>query len=185
MNNQEIATHLEVIRLKRLRRAGWLRCDVHQPESVAGHSWGISWLVLNLLPKELNLSQALAYAALHDLPEVRTGDLMPHEVSSIHEKHENEREAMRAICANLSRGSALLSIWEQYERQSDPESKFVRQLDRLDMAIQATAYHQQGERDMMAFVDSAESDINDASLLQIITALRTIIRAEPPNPPSP
>ena len=43
---------LEALRLKRLKRAGWVRKGVPDPESVAGHSWGVSWLVLVLLPAD-------------------------------------------------------------------------------------------------------------------------------------
>ena len=185
MNKTELSIHLEVTQFKSLHRAGWVRCGIPHPESVAGHSWGMSWLVLNLLPENLDVGKALSYAALHDLPEVRTGDLMPHEVISIHEKHEGERAAMRSICADLPRGSNLLSLWERYESQSDAESRFVRQLDRLDMAIQAVAYHQQGWEGMIDFIDSAETDIEEAHLLQMINALRMWITANPPSRPYP
>src|SRR5262245_31586095 len=69
---------LEALRLKALRRAGWVRVGVPAPvESVADHSWGVAWLVLALLPEGLDRGKALAYAVLHDLPEVRTGDVTP------------------------------------------------------------------------------------------------------------
>ncbi|MFT5458801.1 MAG: putative hydrolase of HD superfamily, partial [Myxococcota bacterium] len=63
---------VETMALKALRRAGWVRAGVTSPESVAAHSWGVAWLVLVLLPRELNRERALTYALLHDLPEVRT-----------------------------------------------------------------------------------------------------------------
>ena len=73
-------TILEVLGLKALPRTGWERKGVPAPESVAAHSWGVSWLVLVLLPPSLDLRRALTYAVLHDLPEVRAGDWTPHDL---------------------------------------------------------------------------------------------------------
>ncbi|HMV69905.1 MAG TPA: HD domain-containing protein, partial [Myxococcota bacterium] len=65
--------------LKALPRAGWVRRGVEAPESVAAHSWGVAWLVLALAPPEIDRGRALTYAVLHDLAEVRTGDITPHD----------------------------------------------------------------------------------------------------------
>lgn len=168
---------LEVVGLKALARAGWVRAGISDPESVAAHSWGIAWLVLVLLPEELDLERALAYAALHDLPEVRTGDVTPHDAVAAVKKHEREGEAMRALCASLGdRGATLLDLWRRYEEQADEESHFVRQLDRLDMAIQAVAYERTSPAPLREFVESAARDIHHPTLLPILAELRRRLR---------
>jgi putative hydrolase of HD superfamily len=145
---------VEALGLKALPRAGWLRRGIASPESVAAHSWGVNFLVLALLPEELDLAKALAYATLHDLAEVRAGDLTPHDGVSPEEKANREAAAMAGLCARLPRGSALEGQWRAYEAQADPEARFVRQLDRVDMALQALRYHRETGLDLGEFIKS-------------------------------
>lgn len=164
-----VDTLLEAVTLKHVARAGWVLRGIEAPESVAGHSWGIAWLVLALLPPELDRGRALTYAALHDLAEVRTGDVTPHDGIAPLEKHAAERAAMAAVCAPLPH---LFLSWQAYEEQRDPEARFVKQLDRLDMAIQAIAYARQGHPGMDEFVDSADAFITDPALRDLLAHLR-------------
>ena len=70
---------LEMLELKQLPRTGWVRSGVENPESVAAHSWGMAVLALRLAPKELDIEKILSLCLIHDLPEVRVGDLTPHD----------------------------------------------------------------------------------------------------------
>lgn len=167
-----IQTLLEIARLKSLQRAGWKRKGIEAAESVAGHSWGISFLVLLLAPDQLNKELALSYAVLHDLPEIRVGDLTPHDNIPSAEKHRREHQAMADLCDALPEGDRLQVLWEEYEAQETPEARFVRELDRLDMAIQAVVYAEDGHPDLAEFLDSAEKVINDPSLLLLLEQLR-------------
>lgn len=162
---------LDALRLKAVPRTGWLRRGVADPEDVASHSWGLAFLVLILLPDDLDRARALEYAVLHDLAEVSTGDITPHDGISRDEKHRREREAMEELCARLPRGAELLATWNAYEARTDPEAQFVHQLDRLDMALQATAYHRAGAVGMAEFLDSARQVISDPSLITLLDQL--------------
>jgi putative hydrolases of HD superfamily len=166
---------LEAVGLKDLARAGWVRAGVPSPETVAAHSWGVAWLVVALLPDDLDRERALLYAVLHDLPEVRTGDVTPRDGVSATDKHAREHAGMVALCAALppDRGRTLLRAWESYEAQADPESHFVRQLDRLDMAIQAVAYGRRHGLDLDEFVASAATVVTHPTLRPILDALVT------------
>lgn len=167
----EVDALLEVLALKALPRAGWVRRGIEQPESVAAHSFGVAWLVLALLPEELDRERALSYAVLHDLAECRVGDLTPADGVSAQDKHAREAAAMAGLASVLPRGETLLTRWEDYERQADEEARFVRQLDRLDMALQAAWYHRP-ERDLNEFLDSAARVISHPRLLPILAELR-------------
>ena len=162
-------TLLEVLGLKALPRAGWARVSVENPESVAAHSWGVAWLALVLLPPHLDRARALSYAVLHDLPEVRVGDITPADGVSRAEKHTREQAAAESL---FSTRPDLLDLWQAYERQEDPESRFVRQLDRLDMALQAVHYAREGTEGVEQFLDSAAQVITDPTLVAILRALR-------------
>ncbi len=172
-------TLLEALKLKSLPRTGWVRRGVPTPEAVASHSWGVSWLVLVLAPPELDRGRALAYAAVHDLAEVRVGDLTPADGVAPEDKSARELAAVQALSAALG-DPALARLWEGYERQEDREARFVRQLDRLDMALQALAYHEAGAAGMHEFLDSAEAVVRDPALAPWLCAIRARMGARRP-----
>lgn len=154
---------LEIQGLKDLPRAGWVRERVESPESVAAHSWGVAWLALALRPARLDLARCLTYALIHDLAEVRVGDITPHDGVSKADKAQREADAIEAMGAHLPPGIA--DAWHAYEAQADPEARFVRQLDRLDMALTAAHYHVDGRLPSpQEFLRSASTAIDDPSL---------------------
>lgn len=161
---------LEAIALKQLPRSGWVRAGVPRPESVASHSWGVSFLIVTLLPEELDLQRALAYGCLHDVPEIRVGDITPHDGVTPEDKRHRETEAMHALCAPLP--ARVQKLWDAYEAQADPEARFVKELDRLDMALQAVVYHQQYGLDLQEFLESAQAKISSPSLKRLMEGLR-------------
>ena len=165
MNPDPLHRWLEVVHLKAVDRAGWIQVGVGRPESVAAHSWGVAWLVLELLPSDLDLGRALAYAVLHDLPEARVGDLTPHDGVDRCAKHALEAAAARDLLP-----PALHARWEAYEAQADPEARFVRELDRLDMALQAVVYAEEAV-DVRPFFASAREVVRSPPLVRILETL--------------
>ncbi|MGC4123224.1 MAG: HD domain-containing protein [Myxococcales bacterium] len=154
---------LEAVKLKALPRAGWVRKGVPAPETVASHSWGVAWLVLAVAPEGIDLAKALAYATLHDLAEVRVGDLTPVDPVSREEKSRREHEAISEMTRALGRPQ-LAALWDAFENGADPEARLVRELDKLDMAIQALAHHEAGRPGMREFFASADRAITDPAL---------------------
>ena len=144
--------------LKDLDRTGWVLRAVRDPESVADHSWGTALLVLAYIDEarrldgEIDLARALAIALVHDLAEVHTGDI-PRRVDagsrsvSGDRKRERERTAMRALCGGIDE---FVALWEEYESSSSGEARFVRDMNLVDMCIQATRYEEQRRYDQEA-----------------------------------
>jgi putative hydrolase of HD superfamily len=162
--------------LKDVRRAGWVRVGVPEPESVAAHTWGVAWLVLALAPPALDRARALTYALLHDLAEARVGDLTPHDGVPRDEKHRREAEAIAVLLAGRP---DLAAAWADYEGRVDDEARFVHQLDRLDMALQADRYAVATGLDLGEFLRSADVAITDPVLRVWMDALlaRQLTRA--------
>lgn len=161
---------LEAARLKHLDRAGWRRRGLHPVESVAAHSWGVAWLVTLLLPPELDRAKALTYAVLHDLAEVRVGDITPHDGVAASTKADHEARAMTGLLGAVDPG--LLDAWQRYEAKADAEARFVHQLDRLDMAVQAAVYRDAHDVELDEFFRSAAAVITDPGLRAILEALQ-------------
>ena len=163
------ATLKEALALKGLSRAGWVRAGVKDPESVAAHSWGVGWLVLVLCPPHLDRERALSMAILHDLPEVRTGDITPHDGVPAEEKQLAESQAMRSLVASLDAGDHLLELWWEYENGSSPEGRLVKACDKLDMALQAQRYAEEQGLNPDEFIDSALARLDEASHRLLVT----------------
>lgn len=159
---------LRPLELKALKRAGWVARAIPEPESVASHSWNLSLLVMIMLPAEWDLALALQYAVLHDLPEIDVGDITPADGISAHEKSKREHAAMVQICESLPRGQALLNCWLDYEKRESKEAKFVKELDLLEMALQATAYAEQHGADLSEFITSAQKGITHHTIKAVL-----------------
>lgn len=169
---EAIATSLlDAVALKQVARAGWVRRGIGAPESVAAHSWGVAWLVVALAPATLDRGRALEYAVLHDLAEARVGDLTPADGVAAAEKHRREAVGLREVVGGLAGGEALVATWERYERQEDAEARFVRQCDRLDMAVQAVAYARTHGADLGEFLASAAQVIEEPLLRGVLGEL--------------
>ncbi len=147
---------LESLTLKELPRAGWVSKGIEKPESVAAHSWGIAWLTMVLCPPNLDRGRILEMAALHDLAEVRVGDITPHDGISSAEKHRMEDKAMQELLEPMCHRDELKELWDEYEQGTTPEAKFLKAMDKLDMALQAQRYGGLSE-----FIDSALEVLED------------------------
>jgi putative hydrolase of HD superfamily len=141
---------LAVYRLKDEVRAGWLLRHVAAPESVADHSWGTA--VLCLLHAEeagIDIDRAVRIALVHDIAEAEVGDI-PRRVNeneqpvSTAEKGERERRAM----ARLDGGplDPVVTLWREYEEGASDTARFVRDMNLIDMCLQALFYERDGRR---------------------------------------
>ena len=149
----------EAIGLKEIVRAGWVRAGIGTPESVADHSWGMALLAIVLCPDDLDRERVLALAIVHDLAEVRVGDITPDEMP-----REVKRERERIAAASLLRAHPKLwALWEDYEQARSREAKFVHELDKLEMGLQALRYGAPEE-----FLESARTGITSARLAALL-----------------
>ena len=142
--------------LKEISREGWVRAGVQSPESVASHSWGMSILAMHLCPCELDRMKVLEMCIIHDLPEIIVGDLTPHD--DVSTKKEDEFEAMKAIAPQW------IELFDEYEHGISAEAKFVKYLDKLDMALMAQIYAESQDLDLSEFLFSAKKVIGDVDL---------------------
>jgi putative hydrolase of HD superfamily len=158
----------DCLALKDERRTGWQRRGVDDPESVAAHSWGVGLLCLVFADDAgVDPGEALRLAVVHDLAEARIGDLPTRadpadEPVPAAEKTQRERAAMTAFGERLP---AVERLWERYERQDTTVATFVKDMDLLDMCLQALVYERERryDRDPDTGPD-ADADHGDAHL---------------------
>ena len=170
---------LEVNQLKHLYRQGWLRRGVapEQCESVAEHVLGVvmlAWWVTDQYFPTLDRDQVIRLALVHDLGEIYTGDLTPADGVSAEDKRRLEREAVQRVVHKLARGAEYLALWEEYEAMQTAEARLVKQIDRLEMALQAGVYERQGWGSMQEFFQSAAGALLDPELRDIFQELQDL-----------
>jgi putative hydrolase of HD superfamily len=199
-----LAYLLHAYRLKDRPRTGWGLRGVAQPESVADHSWGTALLCLLFADEAgVDAAEALEIALVHDLAEAETGDFARHEGADVAAKPALEADAMATLAA-LWPGPVTERVqrrWEAYEVRSGAAARFVRDMNLVDMGLQALAYARRGgsgaDAEALAeFVASAqarvETDVGRALVAEVAAAYRPLARsgdgdggAPPDEPPPP
>lgn len=152
-------------RLKRIQREGWIRAGVKKPESVADHSYACA--VLSMMAGDLfgfDTERLIRMALLHDLSESITGDLTPRRKRTLGRQVAIlEKQAVRTVVSHLPSKvkKEYIHLIDDYRMQHSGESKFLRDIDRIEMCIQALAYIRDGHsiRRMAQFLNSAEKDL--------------------------
>jgi putative hydrolase of HD superfamily len=173
-----LASYFRLMRLKRLYRQGWLKRGLPEGlcESVAEHSFGTALLALLLAGKageggefgKLDSSRAALLALVHEMGESYAGDITPVDGVSREEKEALERNAiLRALEGHPDR-EWFLSLWEEFEAGETPEAAFVRQLDRLEMGLQAALQEAEGFSGMGEFYDSARRTVVEPRLRSLL-----------------
>ena len=152
---------LQAFALKNLHRAGWVRAGLEEPESVADHSWGVALLAVCLCPPHLNREKLLAMALIHDLPEVKVGDITPHDGITKQQKHTMEENAAKDLFS-----PSLYALWREAVEKKSPESKFLNQLDKLEMGLQAQIY--KDKIDVHEFIQSAQKSLTEPGLIKLL-----------------
>jgi len=163
--------------LKWIERRGWVaKVGVKQPESVADHCYLTALMCMVFADlKNLNSSKVIKMALLHDLAESIVGDYMPEEVSS-EKKHKEENMAIKTILNRLPTRlrASYGKLWHEYRKKSSKEAVLIHQIDKLEMALQASDYLQKGYSSYLLkqFFDSAAAHLKDKALLVVLNSLK-------------
>jgi putative hydrolase of HD superfamily len=176
-----VESYFQLVQLKQLYRQGWLRRGIspERCESVAEHAFGVAVLAMLLVadqPSTLDPLKVLQMALLHDVGEVHAGDLVPADEVSPEEKHRREQQSVLQVLSGLPGAEDHLALWQEYEDGSSAESRFVREVDRLEMALQAAVYEYQCQLDLSDFFRSADCGISHPALRLVLDALRSVRR---------
>ena len=176
---QIIEFYFEFVHLKQMYRQGWLMRGIPEArcESVAEHSFAVAVLALFLAEEhfpELDLAKLLRMALIHDFGEVYAGDIIPGDKVTQKEKHQLELNGISHILSRFPQGGEYLKIWQEFEEGKSPEASFIRQIDRLEMALQASVYEYQHPGDYVEFFESARKDISSAELMVIFNHLESL-----------
>ena len=175
-NESLLDTLLELQILDRVPRSGWMLRGVHDPESVSEHSWHVVVLVwaLGAQVEGLDLRRALELAIVHDLAEVRMGDLPRTAARYLPDgaKHAGEEAALRELLAPL--GERAAELYGEYRAKASPEARFVAACDKLQLMLKVTLYERWGAGGLGEFWQNPENFPGDefAPVAELFGALR-------------
>jgi putative hydrolase of HD superfamily len=144
---------LELQALDRVPRMGYVLRGVSEPESVAEHTFHVAlmvWAMAEQLP-EVDTKRALELALLHDLAEVRTGDLpmtagryWPEGAKKV-----AEGAANRELLAPL--GELADHLNREMAERTSVESRLVKACDKVQLLLKVSAYEHWGAGGLAEF----------------------------------
>ena len=169
----------KVGKLKCVARKGWIsQVGVEKPESVADHSFACAVLAMCLGDlKGLDTEKLIRLALLHDLHEALIGDYDYFDKQRIgtEQAKMNQEQAIKDVFAALPKvvREKYICLAEEYLRQETPEAKLVKQIDKLEMILQALQYEKQGydRTKLQPFWNGVEGTITDPDLKTIFNLL--------------
>ncbi len=173
MNNKDYQALLEFYqtanRLKNLQRSGWVDFNVNNPESVADHTFGLAMLILYVAQGgDWDLQKCLLMALVHDLAEAEVGDITPRQAIAKEEKLKLEEEALHKILEGQSDKERLLGLWREFANGSTAEGRLVKDLDKLEMAMQAYLYEKDQGVNLEEFFNHCRTKIKGKKILDIL-----------------
>lgn len=104
-------------------------------ENTAEHSWQIALLAMALEPfaeGPVHINRVIQMLLVHDIGEIDAGDIIVFARDGWERRHEAELAGVKRIFGMLPEetGSALLEIWEEFERADSADARFAHTADR-------------------------------------------------------
>ncbi len=161
---------IEIGRLKKMPRRGWVIRDIKNPESIAEHTFRVAimaWFLGEKRNNNFNIEKIIKMALIHDLCEVYAGDTTPYDAilpkdkkkrlellktwprfsekektRMVVEKHKKEKKGLDALIKDLPSRlkNEVKILWLDYEKGLSKEGRFFKQTDRVESFLQSAEY---------------------------------------------
>ena len=158
-NQSLLDLFLELQLLDRIPRAGYVLRGVAYPESVTEHSWHTAFLVWALAAEapEVNRERAVGIALVHDLAELRIGDLPRTAARYFPEgvKQAAETAAIDEVLAPLP--DEARALYREYLEGTTPEARLVKACDKLQLMVKVAVYERWGTGALAEFWDNPDN----------------------------
>jgi putative hydrolase of HD superfamily len=158
-NRTLLEVFLEAQMLDRIPRSGYVLRGVAEPESVTEHCWHVLFLVWTLGARieGIDVFRAVEIALVHDLAELRIGDLPRTSSHYFPEgaKKAAEAAAMADILAPLP--ARAFQLYEEYQQGKTPEARLVKACDKLQLMLKVAVYERWGTGALAEFWDNPDN----------------------------
>lgn len=188
-NESLVDALLELQILDRVPRSGWMLRGVQDGESVSEHAFHVVVLVWALGRKVpgIDLLRALELAIVHDLAEVRIGDLPRTAARYLPPgaKHAGEEAALAELLAPV--GERGIELYREYHARQTREARLVAACDKLQLMFKVTLYERWGAGGLGEFWQNPANFPDDefAPVAELFAALRAARVGAGPLPGAP
>lgn len=150
---------LELQTLDRVPRSGYALRGIAAPESVSEHTFHLVFMVWALADEEAEIDRmrAVELALVHDLVEVRTGDLPRTVAHAFPDGAKAHAEAVIGGDLLAPLGARGIALFVEYQAKETPEARFVSACDKLQVRIKTRVYESWGARGLDDFWDGFEA----------------------------
>lgn len=151
-----IGLFFEFAQLKNLYRQGWLDKGVSELdcETVADHSFLVAllgYIIAEEYRQDLDPQKVMKLGLFHDLGEIYAGDITPRDGLNLKDRFTKEHCVVEKVFSHLPNPEKYINLWLEIEQEETPEAKFVKQIDRLEMALQANLYERMNYHNLDEF----------------------------------
>ena len=143
--------YLLATKLKYKIRAGWDKdgwnINSERLESVAEHVYGVCILAISLDSEfyfDIDIEKVIKMLVLHEIGEVKIGDITPFDGVSVKEKENIEHLAWLEILAGLVKEEEYYNLLLEFDERKTNEAKFAYLCDKLEADIQSKIYQDMG-----------------------------------------
>src|SRR5258706_1271927 len=163
---------LQIGKLKKLKRTGWIRHNIPNSESVAEHSFRGAVLTA-IFAKKLGLDElrAIKMSLFHDIAESEIGDIVTQDgettLSNLKEKLQKERDAFIKLLKLIDEEEQI-ELFDEFEENKTPEARLVKEIDKLEMAIQAYEYEKEHKINLETFFESSRHLISSEEIKKVL-----------------
>ena len=145
--------YLLATELKNKIRNGWRvwNIDRERVESVAEHIYGTCILAISIdsqFELDVNLDKVVMMLVLHEIEEIRIGDLTPFDKQTKEERRTLGKQAVEEVLGILDKKVEYIELIEEFEEMQTKESLFAKMCDKLEADIQSKIYCEEGCMDI-------------------------------------
>ena len=137
--------YLLATELKDKIRSGWKiwNIDRERVESVAEHIYGTCILAIAIdseFKLDIDLYKVIMMLVLHEIEEIKIGDLTPFDNVTKEEKRKIGKKAVQEVLNYLNKKIEYIELIEEFEEMKTKESIFAKMCDKLEADIQCKIY---------------------------------------------
>ncbi len=137
--------YLLATELKDKIRSGWKvwNIDRQRVESVAEHIYGTCILAISIdsqFKLDIDLYKVIIMLVLHEIEEIKIGDLTPFDKVTKEEKRKIGKQAVEEVLITLDKKVQYIELIEEFENMKTNESRFAKMCDKLEADIQCKLY---------------------------------------------
>ena len=137
--------YLLATELKDKIRQGWKVWNINRErvESVAEHIYGTCILAISIdseFKLDIDLYKVIVMIVLHEIEEVKIGDLTPFDKVTKEEKRKLGKQAVEEVLNTINKKVQYIELIDEFENMQTKESIFAKMCDKLEADIQCKLY---------------------------------------------